>query len=92
MKTTHLDGSAARAMFPKVVGTIAGAELHSGYAILDMGPGAFAIMCRGEFVGCCPTYSLAKRAGVRAANAANAREDKACDAARFGDACATCGE
>jgi hypothetical protein len=76
MTITKLNAADARAMFPTVVGQIAGAELHSGFAILDMGPHAFGVMCRGEFVGCCPTYGHAKRAGERAADAADREEDR----------------
>lgn len=73
MEIINLDAAAARAMFPDVVGTILGAELHSGFAILDMGRRAFGVMVGGKFVACCPTYRHAKRAGEREANRASPR-------------------
>jgi len=68
MKTIQLNAADARKLFPRVVGTINGAHLHSGYAVLDMGPGAYGVMVRGEFVGCCPDYRHAMDAGARRAN------------------------
>lgn len=69
-KITHVGPEIARGMFTNVVGTIERAELHSGFAILFMGANAFGVMVRGQMVGCCPTYSHAKRAGERRANEA----------------------
>ena len=68
--TDYLTATEARAMFPSVVGTINGATLYSGFAILDMGPRAYGVMVGGEFRACCPTKTHARRAGVKFANAA----------------------
>jgi hypothetical protein len=68
--TDYLTAAEARAMFPAVVGTINGATLYSGFAVLDMGPKSFGVMVRGEFRACCPTKYHARRAGVRFANEA----------------------
>ena len=65
MKATTINAAEARAMFPKVIGTINGAELHSGYAILDMGPRAYAVMIAGEWRACCPSRKYAKAFGER---------------------------
>jgi len=70
MKMTKIDAAQARALYPQVKGEIRGADLWSGFAILDMGPGAYGVMVAGKFVACCPDYSHAKKAGEKAANAA----------------------
>lgn len=67
---TQIDAAAARTMFPKVVGPILGADLWSGFAILDMGVGAYGVMVAGKFVACCPDYTAAKINGETAANLA----------------------
>lgn len=65
---TKIDANQARQMFPKVVGPIFGADLWSGFAILDMGQGAHGVMVAGKFVACCPDYTSAKAFGTTAAN------------------------
>ena len=69
MNPLKINAAQARAMFPKVVGEIAGAELRGGFAILDMGPKAFGVMVAGEMVACCPNRRAAIKAGERAADA-----------------------
>lgn len=76
MTMTHIDATAARAMFPKVVGPINGADLWSGFAILDMGTGAHGVMVAGKFMACCPDYSSAKSFGETAANVVVSRMPK----------------
>lgn len=65
----RIDAVAAQQMFPKVVGHIFGADLWSGFAILDMGVGAHAVMVAGKLIACCPSYSHARRAGEKLAAA-----------------------
>jgi len=74
MKVISLNATDARAMFPSVVGTINGATLYSGFAILDMGPKSFGVMVRGEFRACCPTKAHAKRAGEKFADEVGAEK------------------
>jgi hypothetical protein len=76
MTMTHIDAAAAKAMFPKVIGPIFGADLWSGFAILDMGTGAYGVMVGGKFVACSPDYTSAKENGENAANAALAAEPR----------------
>jgi hypothetical protein len=68
--TIHLNSAEATKMFPNVKGEIRSADLHSGYAVLDMGVGAYAVVCTAQFVACCPDYGSAMKAGEKAANAA----------------------
>lgn len=67
-KMTHIDAAAARAMYPTVKGPINGADLWSGFAILDMGPGAHGVIIAGKFEACCPDYGSAKIFGETHAN------------------------
>lgn len=69
---THLDASAARTMFPFVVGPVNGADLWSGFAILDMGVGAYGVVVAGKFVACSPDYTAAKVNGELHARIADA--------------------
>ena len=62
-----LDAVAARREFPHVVGTIDKAEVFADFAVLFMGKRAYGVICRGEFVGCCPSRKLAIAAGQRRA-------------------------
>lgn len=71
----HIDATAARKLYPNVKGEIFGAVLFSGFAILDMGTGAYGAMVAGEMVGCCPTFDMARAAGDLAAQARD-RKDK----------------
>lgn len=66
MKPLKINAAQAAAMFPRVVGQIAGAELHGGFAVLEMGPKAFGVMVGGEMVACCPNKRAALAAGRRA--------------------------
>jgi hypothetical protein len=59
----HIDAEAARALYPQVKGPIFGADLWSGFAILDMGVGAHGVMIAGKWSACCPDYSSAKTFG-----------------------------
>jgi hypothetical protein len=76
MPMTHIDAAAAKAMFPKIVGPILGADLWSGFAILDMGPGAHGVMIAGKFEACCPDYTSAKTFGETHANVAVSKMPK----------------
>lgn len=69
MNPLKINAAQAAAMFPKVIGAIAGAELHGGFAVLNMGPKAFGVMVAGEMVACCPNKKAALAAGRKAANA-----------------------
>ena len=71
----HIDATAARKLYPNVKGEIFGAVLCSGFAVLDMGIGAYGVMVAGEMVGCCPTFDLAHAAGEKGAEALD-RKDK----------------
>lgn len=64
---TKIDAQTAAQMYPFVRGEIRGADLWSGFAVLDMGPNAFGVVVLGEFIACTPTYIAALRAGERAA-------------------------
>lgn len=64
---TKIDGQTATRLYPFVRGDIRGADLWSGFAVLDMGPAAFGVVVRGQFIACSPNYSAAKRAGEQAA-------------------------
>jgi len=66
----QLNAADAKKMFPNVKGDIWGADLWSGFAILDMGPNAYAVICTAQFVACCPDYTSAMKAGEKAANEA----------------------
>jgi hypothetical protein len=66
----QLNATDAKKMFPNVKGDIWGADLWSGFAVLDMGPNSYGVMVKGEFVACSTCYSAAKRAGEVAANKA----------------------
>lgn len=64
----HVDAIEARTLYPHVVGPIFGADLWSGFAILDMGTGAHGVMVAGKFAACCPDYTSAKVFGETYAN------------------------
>jgi len=72
----HIDATAARGLYPNVKGQILGADLWSGFAILDMGPGAHAVMAGGQFLACCPNYTAAKIYGETTANVAGSKMPK----------------
>lgn len=72
----HIDATAARELYPNVKGPIFGADLWSGFAILDMGKGAYGVMVAGEFVACCPDYTSAKIYGETTANVARSKMPK----------------
>lgn len=65
---TKIDAQHATQMFPFVRGEIRGADLWSGFAVLDMGPKAYGVVVAGQFLACSEKYSSAKRAGEVAAN------------------------
>lgn len=64
----YIDANAARTLYPNVKGEIYGAVLFSGFAILDMGINAMAVMVAGKMVACCPTFDDAMRAGRKEAD------------------------
>lgn len=76
MPMTHIDADQARAMFPNVKGPINGADLWSGFAILDMGVGAHGVVIAGKFEACCHDYTAAKIFGETRANMPSSRMPK----------------
>ena len=62
-----LNAKQARAIFPKVVGTIYGAVQYRHGFVLNMGPKSFGVMVYGNFIACCPSVTKACQAIEKAA-------------------------
>lgn len=62
-----LDASAARAIFPNVVGPIEAAELmENGAYIVRQAFNAWAVIIDGEYRACCPARKYAERFAAKA--------------------------